>query len=221
MKLQLAIDTMPLGQAISFGSSLADLVDIFEIGTPLMLREGVHAVRAFREAFPQHEVLADTKIMDGGYFESELMFAAGADYITVLGAADPSTIKGCVAAGRDAKRKVVVDLLCVDELAVRGADLDRLGADLLAVHTGADQQAGGRTPLGDLRTLRGALPTAGVAVAGGISPTTIHDYTAELPDVVIVGSAICDAPDPRAAARALSQAVRSFQSSKRAVPAHA
>lgn len=203
MKLQLALDEMPLGAAITFAEKLIDLIDIVEIGTPLMLREGTHAVRAIRDAFPDKEVLADTKIMDGGHFEAAMMFEAGADYATALGVADPSTITGCVQAAKAYGKSVVLDLLCVDELATRGQDLLALGVDILAVHTGADQQAEGRTPLLDLQDLRRAMPEAGIAVAGGISPSTIDRYVAERPDVVIVGSAICKADDPRAAAHAI------------------
>lgn len=203
MKLQLALDEMTLGASISFAEKLIDLIDIVEIGTPLMLREGTHAVRAFRDAFPDKEVLADTKIMDGGSFEAEMMFDTGADYVTALGVADPSTIEGCVQAAQAFGKQVVLDLLCVDDLSIRGHELHGLGVDVLAVHTGADQQAYGRTPLLDLQDLRLALPNAGVAVAGGISPSTIESYVVHRPDIVIVGSAICKAKDPRASAEAI------------------
>ena len=207
MKLQLALDTLPLGAAIALCRDVVDLVDIVEIGTPLMMREGIHAVRAFRDAFPEAKILADTKIMDGGHLESTLMFAAGANYVTVLGVADPATLAACVDAARAAGGRVVADLLCVDDLAARGPELVALGVDVLAVHTGTDQQASGRTPLGDLRTLRAALPDADLAVAGGISAATIAAYVAERPAIVICGSAICDAPDPREQAILIGRAV--------------
>lgn len=203
MKLQLALDEMPLGEALRFAGDLIHTVDIIELGTPLMLREGTHAVRAFRDAFPGTELLADTKIMDGGHLEAEMMFEAGADYVTALGVADPSTIRGCVEAGRAHGRQVVLDLLCVDDLSARGPELHELGADVLAVHTGADQQASGRTPLLDLQELRAALPAARIAVAGGISPSTLSTYLAHRPDIVIVGSGICRASDPRSSAEAI------------------
>lgn len=203
MKLQLALDEMTLDASIRFAEELIDLVDIIEIGTPLMLREGTHAVRALRRAFPETEILADTKIMDGGQFETEMMFDAGADYVTVLGVADPSTIEGTVKGAKAYRKQVVVDLLCLDRLPVRGPELYDLGVDILAVHTGADQQAEGRTPLLDLQDLRRALPNADIAVAGGISPSTIDSYVVHRPGIVIVGSGICKAENPRANAAAI------------------
>ncbi len=34
--------------------------------------------------------------MDGGYYESQLGFEAGAEYVTALGVSDLVTIKGCI-----------------------------------------------------------------------------------------------------------------------------
>ena len=65
-----------------------------------LVQQAFDAVRAFRDAFPEAKILADTKIMDGGHLESTLMFAAGADYVTVLGVADPATLAACVDAAR-------------------------------------------------------------------------------------------------------------------------
>ena len=53
-------------------------VDWLEAGTPLILAEGLHGVRALRAAFPDTPIVADLKTMDGGYLEAEMM--AKADY---------------------------------------------------------------------------------------------------------------------------------------------
>jgi 3-hexulose-6-phosphate synthase len=44
--------------------------------------------------------------MDGGYYESQLGFEAGAEYVTVLGVTDVATIKQCVKAGSDFEKKL-------------------------------------------------------------------------------------------------------------------
>ena len=66
-------------------ASAAPAVDIVEIGTPLLIAEGLGAVRAVCSAHPGMIVLADTKIMDAGGYEARLAFEAGADIVTVLG----------------------------------------------------------------------------------------------------------------------------------------
>ncbi|VEB55471.1 D-arabino-3-hexulose 6-phosphate formaldehyde lyase [Salmonella enterica subsp. enterica] len=78
MKLQLALDELTLPEAMVFMDKVVDDVDIIEVGTPFLIREGVNAIKAIKEKYPHKEVLADAKIMDGGHFESQLLFDAGA-----------------------------------------------------------------------------------------------------------------------------------------------
>lgn len=92
MKLQLALDELTLPEALVFIDKVVDDVDIIEVGTPFLIREGVNAIKVIKEKYPHKEVLVDAKIMDGGHFESQLLFDAGADYVTVLGVTDLLTI---------------------------------------------------------------------------------------------------------------------------------
>ena len=96
MKLQLALDDMPLQEAISFTKKVEKYIDVIDIVTPFIIDEGVNAVREFKKEFPAKEILADLKIMDAGAYEAELALKAGADYVTVLGVTDVLTVKGCV-----------------------------------------------------------------------------------------------------------------------------
>ena len=98
MKLQLALDDISLADGLKLVEQVRNYVDIIEIGSPFIIDEGMHAVRAFRKAFPEKEILADTKIMDAGEYEAELTYLAGADYCTVLGVTDTKTIRGCLKA---------------------------------------------------------------------------------------------------------------------------
>lgn len=207
MKLQLALDEFEIDDALDLAEKVREYIDIIEIGTPFVIRNGVKAVSSFRKWFPEKEILADTKIMDGGYFESKLASDAGADYITVLGATDDATIKGCLKATREAQAKLVVDMVCVDDLAKRTRECEAMGVEVLAVHTGVDQQAAGHTPLGDLKTMKSAASIAKIAVAGGINSKTIDRYVALEPDIVVVGGAIAHAEDPLEEARLIKKAM--------------
>src|SRR2546421_9032948 len=82
-------------------------VDWLEAGTPLILAEGLHGVRALREAFPGVPIVADLKTMDGGYLEAGMMAKAGATHVVVMARAHPETIKVVVKAGRDYGIKVM------------------------------------------------------------------------------------------------------------------
>ncbi|MFO1050174.1 MAG: 3-hexulose-6-phosphate synthase [Geminicoccaceae bacterium] len=207
MKLQLALDDISLSDALRLVEQIEDCLDIVEIGTPMIIEEGLAPVRAMKARFPGIEVLADLKIMDAGALESRQGFAAGADYVTVLGVTDLATIEGCLGAAEQYGRTVVVDMICVADMAQRIAQLERIGVRALAVHTGVDQQAAGRTPLDDLKLMKAHSAASRIFVAGGITLATLPHYLAEGADVAIVGGGICQADDPVRAARELHELI--------------
>ncbi len=49
MKLQLALDELTLPEAMVFMDKVVDDVDIIEVGTPFLIREGVNAIKAIKE----------------------------------------------------------------------------------------------------------------------------------------------------------------------------
>lgn len=203
MKLQIGLDDITLDAAVKLLGNVADSIDIIETGTPLVLEYGMEAVRTMRRAFPGKAILCDAKIMDGGTIEAAAAFRAGADYVTVLGVADTSTISAVVKEAGTWGKQVVADLLCVEDFETAIPALEALGVDMVAVHVGVDQQRSGRTPLHDLIRLRSIVKKAKVAVAGGISSATLLQYLPHGPDVVIVGGAIYNAQNPLAEAMAL------------------
>lgn len=206
-RLQLAIDTLQSGDIDVLLDQVRDLVDLVEVGTPLLLRDGVGAVRRLRAAYPGLVVLADMKIMDGGRLEASMGFQAGASLVTVLGAAEDATIRSVVGAAEEAGGEVMVDLIGVKNPAERAAEVDALGVHHVCVHTPVDvQQEQGRDAADGLASLRQVgerLRRAHLAVAGGIGPGNVARIVPLSPDIVVVGSAITCAPDPRAAAAAV------------------
>ena len=208
MKLQLAIDELNLNQALKALPDLAPYLDIIEIGTPFLIDAGREAVRQIKSAYPHLEVLCDAKIMDAGAYEAQLAYDAGADYVTVLGVTENLTIQGCVDQAKKQNRKVMVDLICVENFETRIPVLEKMGVDVIAVHTGADQQHSGRTPLDDLKELKRMVKTSQIAVAGGINSKTVASYVALDPDIIIVGSGILNKPDPVNEARLIKESFK-------------
>ena len=215
MKLQLALDDISLADALRLVEQIRDCLDIVEIGTPLIIEEGLAPVRAFKARFPDLEVLADTKIMDAGGLESRQAFAAGADYVTVLGVTDLATVQGCLRTAAQYGRTVVVDMICVADMAERIAQLEGIGVTALAVHTGVDQQAAGRTPLDDLKLMKAHSAASRIFVAGGVTSATLPRYLEQGADVVIVGGGICGADDPIQTARALRDQIKAWAETSR------
>lgn len=64
MQLQLALDLVNIPEAKELVKEVEEYVDIVEIGTPVIINEGLRAVKEIKEAFPHLTVLADLKIMD-------------------------------------------------------------------------------------------------------------------------------------------------------------
>ena len=208
MKLQLALDDLTLDDALELTEKVRDYIDIIEIGTPFVYQEGMRAVETFKKHFPEKEILADMKIMDAGYYESEEALKAGADYVTVLGVTDNLTIKGCIEAAEKYGKEIVVDMICVPDLPKRIKELEGLGAHGLAVHVGTDQQAAGRKPIDDLRVMAAHCKAAKISVAGGISAGTTPEYAALKPEVLIVGSGITHAENPAEAAKEIKKSMK-------------
>lgn len=200
MRLQLALDIYDVPQSLEILDELADVVDIVEIGTPFVIRDGVHAVKAIKDAFPQLCVLADLKIMDGGQMEAKMAFEAGADIVTVLAAAEDTTIKNVVRTGREFGKEVMADLIAVKDLTQRAKELDGFSLDYLCVHTAFDIQHTGQSPLGDLKAIKSVVTHTKTAVAGGVKLVTLPEVAAEKPDIIIVGMGISGQNDKRAVA---------------------
>ncbi|RLP12710.1 3-hexulose-6-phosphate synthase [Propionibacterium australiense] len=207
MKLQLALDDLDFDDATELISTVQEFIDIIEVGTPMITRYGMEPVRRYHTEFPHLEILADTKIMDVGAYVAALAFEAGADYCTVLSVTDISTIKGCVEMAATHGRNVYVDMICQPDIPARVAELEDIGVCHFGVHTGVDQQAQGRTPLDDLSVLTECTKHSMIAVAGGISPTTILSYAKLGPEVIVVGSGITHSENPVTAASSMREAL--------------
>lgn len=207
MKLQIALDDITLNDALSLLDKVSSYIDIVEMGTPFIIEYGMESVRTIKKRFPNKILLADLKIMDAGQWETEQALKAGADIVTVLGVTDNLTIEACVAVAEKYGKEIMADLICVSDLKSRIAQLEALNVHIIAVHTGADQQASGRTPLEDLALLSQSCKKSKIAVAGGINRHTIKQYCQFSPDIVIVGSGITHSSNPTEDAQAIYQQI--------------
>jgi 3-hexulose-6-phosphate synthase len=174
--VQISLDLTDIKEAIETARiAIESGVDWLEAGTPLILAEGLHGVRALRGEFPDRPIVADLKTMDGGYLEAEMMAKAGATHVVVMARAHAETIKCVVKAGRDFGVKVMGDNMVCEDKAAASKWMEDLGVDYIVHHTGFDERNGvfadtGRrlSPLDDLRAVVQAVSIP-VQAVGGLS----------------------------------------------------
>ncbi|WNQ11385.1 3-hexulose-6-phosphate synthase [Paenibacillus aurantius] len=208
MELQLALDLVDIPGAKQVIKDVEPYIDIVEIGTPVVINEGLRAVKEIKEAFPNLRVLADLKIMDAAGYEVMKASEAGADIVTILGASEDASIRGAVEEARKQGRQILVDMIAVKNLEQRAREVDELGVDYICVHTGYDLQAAGQNSFEDLRTIKRVVKNAKTAVAGGIKLESLPEVIQAEPDLVIVGGGITGQADQKAAASEMQRLIR-------------
>jgi 3-hexulose-6-phosphate synthase len=211
MELLLALDFITIPEAKKLLAEVGDNIDIVEIGTPFIVQDGIQAVREIRKVFPKLKIFADLKIMDAGSEETEMALEAGADIVSVLGAADDATIKGAIAVAHKKGKQILVDMIACRDIAGRAALIDTLGADYICVHTAFDIQNIGKNPLEELIIVSGVVKNAKTAVAGGVKITTLSEIIQANPAIIVVGGAITTAADKRGIAKQMYDLVHKIK----------
>ncbi len=197
---QVALDSLDFDATVALAEKVAPHVDILEIGTPCIKHNGIKLLETLRAKFPNNKILVDLKTADAGYYEAEPFFKAGADITTVLGTSDIGTIKGVIDVANKYGKKAQVDLINVADKAAKTKEVAAIGAHIIGVHTGLDQQAAGQTPFADLALVTGLNLGVEVSVAGGVKASTTKQVKDAGATIVVAGAAIYGAADPAAAA---------------------
>jgi 3-hexulose-6-phosphate synthase len=203
--LQLALDLPSLRVCRAVVAALAPRVARVEVGTPLLLHEGIRAVEWLRgELGPAGTVVADAKICDAGARIARDAFAAGADVVTVVGAAaDMTTWEGVLqAAGASPGRPaVMIDTIGWDPAAA-ATGLPRLcdaaaraGVTVeVCVHRPKSSAPPFTTLLAQLQTGGARFP--GYLVAGKMTADLVGPALTAGFSTIIVGGAVTEADDP-------------------------
>lgn len=172
--VQVSLDLTDINEAMEMAhTAMRAGVDWLEAGTPFILAEGLHGVRALRAEFPNTPIVADLKTMDGGYLEAEMMAKAGATHVVVMARAHPETIKCVVQAGKDFGAVVMGDNLGCPDMVQGARELEEFGCDMVIHHIGFDERRGiaargerAPNPLDELREVVEAVSVPVQAVGG-------------------------------------------------------
>ncbi len=202
--IQLALDYIELPPALAMAFLLRNEVEVIEIGTPLTKAEGMRAVSTVRHLCPNNLILADVKSPDVGGLEAKICFDAGADWMTVLGAAPSVTVGLALEEARSRPGKeAIIELTGVSDILARAKTWREIGMERMVYHRGWDEGNASRSwEREDWETIR-ALTELGfkMTVAGGIDLQTIPFFKGLDISVFNIGRAIREAEDPVHAAR--------------------
>ena len=219
MRLQIAMDDGDTAHLLDVAEKIHDVIDIFEVGTPVIMLEGCHAVKAVKDAYPHMCVLADSKIMDGGALECLYLCRAGADIVTVLSGAPNPVITAMVGKAHSVGGKICCDMVAApNAVGKRCAEVDELGVDYIMVSTGYipdydyDIEAHAEVPkwwrvrpLDVAGVAKRNIRTAKLALHTGINESNIRDVVKLNPELVLVGRGILSQPDWQVAADRLKR----------------
>jgi 3-hexulose-6-phosphate synthase len=205
-KLQVAIDLLTTEDALALAAKVAPYVDIIELGTPLIKNMGSAVITAMKTAHPDKLVFADLKTADAGELEADIAFKAGADLVTVMGAAGNATIIGAVKAAKAHGKGVVVDTIGYPDRVKRAQEVSAMGVEFVELHAGLDEQwtAGYSIQVLIDEAARAGVP---VSIAGGVNISNVAAVIKAGAQVAVAGAAIYGAEDPAAAAKALRDAI--------------
>lgn len=180
---------------------ILNTIDIVEIGTPLIIRYGLSIIEQIKDWTKGEKVLfADTKIADAGQWEANEAISAGANMVSVLAGASFETLEEVRDTVQLNQAKMVVDIIDLslsDENKIKF--IDSLKPDYLCIHLATDVIKKGGSLLEFSRELpfvtSRRLP---LMVAGGIHSRNLMDILINIqPAVVVAGSSITKASDPK------------------------
>lgn len=207
MKLQLALDHPDLTRELDVAARTVKHVDFIEAGTPLLIREGIRAVRELRSRC-RCPVVADIKVVDAGEPIAELAFAAGAKVVTVLGCASDEVIKRVVKSAKKYDGEVMADSLGVINLTERAKELRDLGVTSLCLNR-RGMKARRATQPENLKLLKSQIDEIELPVylAGGIDLQELIALRKIPLAGVIIGAAITEDVSPADVAREMRRVI--------------
>jgi len=208
--LQLALDYFDLAPALAMAQIVHREVDIIEIGTPLTKAAGMLAVKTIREMCPDNLILADIKSPDVGGGEAKMAFDAGADWMTVLGAAPLDTVKLALEeANSRPGKEMFIELTGIRDIITRAREWRGIGVERMVYHRGWDEGNLSRSwDAQDKDTIQELIQMGfEISVAGGLGLDMIPFFEGLDISVFIIGRAIRETPDPAATARKFQEAI--------------
>ncbi len=196
--LQVALDNLSLESALDSTRVLAQHVDVIEAGTILCYAAGApHAVRVLRSLYPDKIIVADLKVADAGAVLADMVFGAGATWMTVICSAPLATMQKAHEVAVKKGGEIQIELYgnwTYDE----AREWRKIGIKQAIYHRGRDAQAAGQTWSAEDIDKARKLCELGfeVSMTGGLEVADIRHFQGLTVKSFIVGRTLRDCPSP-------------------------
>ena len=209
--LQVALDHLDIPSALEATRSLADEVDVLEMGTILCYAEGSKAVGILRALYPEKLIVADLKAADAGGTVAEIVFSQGANWMTVICNAPYATMEAALKVAREYNGDLQIELYG-DWSFEHAKKWREIGLTQAIYHRGRDAglagQQWGEEDLNKIRTL--ADMGFEVSVTGGLYAKDLGIFAGIPVKCFIAGRGLYGADDPAQAARDFKDAINKY-----------
>ncbi len=207
--IQIALDYATFEEALEMARIGVEAgVDWLEIGTPLIVSQGVAPIGRMVRAFPGYPVLADYKTMDSGWKNVERTATQGGHVMTVCAGAPDETVRSAIAESKRSGVWVVVDTIGVQDQPARTRQCAEWGAHMIYLHYGADQRKADATR-DSTQWLAAVQQAVNIPVGVGCFLPEDGIRAAQAgAELVAIGHPVISAADPLAALREFVREVK-------------
>jgi 3-hexulose-6-phosphate synthase/6-phospho-3-hexuloisomerase len=109
-----------------------------------MIEQGMGSVRALRAKFPNHPIVCDFKVCDGGGLFARLAGEAGANYMDVMAAAHDATLRAALREADKHQVSVIADIMFCPDPVAAAVRAQTIGVHMIGWHLGYDHRAENR-----------------------------------------------------------------------------
>lgn len=195
MKLHISYNFPDLEKALEVAEQTAEFADIIGIGSLLLFKEGIKAIKTFKSTFPNKELFVEAKIIEKAPDAISMMAQAGANYISVLAGALQTTIKKAVETAKTFDTKIALDLFDGQTNGQTAYDAKTIGVDIIVMNrlpNKIDEISGLQAEWLTVRE-NTKLP---IFITGKIDKSNLQQIIDLRPQCVMIGAAITRASSP-------------------------
>lgn len=194
MKLQISYNFTDLDQALDIARKTVDYADILEVGSLLIYKEGINAIRQFKTNFPQKPIFANVKISENIQSALTLLAQAGANIISILAGIPHNTIKKAADEAKKLDLTLVLDVIDIPDASQISLDAKQLGIDIILVH----QPSIETDPVEFASQIQSIQANTKIPlfITGRIDRSNIQQIINLRPQGIAIGSAIIKADNP-------------------------